>query len=76
MAFQTIGFHAALILNRLRNERQITKDKANDDADRQKHDEQEQAVRAELERLNKKLSLLSERVEPPTTGRECRGKRI
>jgi hypothetical protein len=62
MAFETIGFHAALILNRLRNERRVEEDRRAYEEARQQQDAEEQAIRTELKRLNKKLSLLNERV--------------
>lgn len=75
MAFQSIGFHAALILNRLRNEKQITENHAANDGDRREHDEQEQHARAEFIRLNdrllvlnKKLTVEAVRVEPIRSG--------
>lgn len=75
MAFQTLGFHAALILNRLRNEKQITEDHAANDGDRREHNEQEQHARAEFIRLNdrllvlnKKLTVEAVRVEPIRSG--------
>lgn len=74
MAFTSIGFHAALILNRLRNERRVEEDRRADEERRQKQDAEEQAVRAELERVNKRLDLLRSRVEPRRTGRESAGK--
>jgi hypothetical protein len=60
--FQSIGFHAALILNRLRNERAIAdeseaeenKNKASEDAD--------ENARRELADLNRRLARLSARV--------------
>jgi hypothetical protein len=62
MAFETIGFHAALILNRLRNERRIEEDRRADEEARQNANADEKAVGAELERLNKRLALLRARV--------------
>lgn len=73
MAFLPIGFHTNLILNRLRNERRIDEDRRADEESRRQQDAEEQAIRAELERLNKKLRLLSPRVEPRRTGRESAG---
>lgn len=62
MAFKTIGFHAALILNRLRNEQQIAGQTQSDERSREERDREEQAVGADLERLNKRLDLLRSRV--------------
>ena len=60
--FQSIGFHAALILNRLRNERAIA-DKSDADQDRHERNEAaEEEARRELAEVNKKLALLSARV--------------
>jgi hypothetical protein len=73
MAFLPIGFHTNLILNRLRNERRIDEDRRAYEEARQQQDAEEQAVRAELERVKKRLSLLRERVRPSRTGRESAG---
>jgi hypothetical protein len=60
--FQSIGFHAALILNRLRNERAIA-DEADADQDRRKrNDAAEEEARRQLAEVNKRLALLSARV--------------
>jgi hypothetical protein len=62
MAFLPIGVHANLILNRLRNEKRIAEDRrAYEESGEEKNTEQ-QDIRAELERLNKKLALLRARV--------------
>jgi hypothetical protein len=73
VAFNSIGFHAALILNRLRNERRIDEDRRANDECGQNTDTDEKAVRAELERVNKRLDLLRSRVRPSRTGRESAG---
>jgi len=73
MAFLPIGVHTNLILNRLRNERRIEEDRRADEERRQDADTDEQAVRAELERVKKRLDLLRSRVEPRRTGRESAG---
>lgn len=64
MAFLPIGVHTNLILNRLRNEQRIAEDKRADDERRRQTEADEQAIRAELKRLNKKLDLLRSRVGP------------
>lgn len=61
MAFVPIGFTAALILNRLRNQQSVEQARRADDERRREQDAAEQAVRAQLERLNKKLALLNAR---------------
>lgn len=68
MAFQSIGFTAALILNRLRNERLKTHvaDDKNEADEAQKRDEE--ATRAKLALVNKRLDLLRSRVEPRRGG--------
>jgi hypothetical protein len=73
MAFLPIGFAANLILNRLRNERQIADDNRTNERDREKNDRAEDEARAELERVNKRLALLRARVEPRRTGRKSAG---
>ena len=75
MAFQTIGFHTALILNKLRNKEQIEAD-SRADADRgSEHYSSEQKARAEFVRLNDRLIVLNKklgtetpRVEPIASG--------
>lgn len=60
--FQSIGFHAALILNRLRNERAIADES---DADKNQNEAQvsaEEDARRELAAVNKRLARLSARV--------------
>lgn len=60
--FQSIGFHTALILNRLRNQRAIT-DVSNEQKDSHERDKaDEEQTRRELAELNRKLALLSARV--------------
>jgi hypothetical protein len=73
MSFLPIGFAANLILNRLRNERRIDEDRRANEESGQNANTEEQAVRAELERVNKRLDLLRSRVEPRRTGRESAG---
>lgn len=60
MAFETIGFHAALILNRLRNERLKTavNEKQNDGGNDE--DRKEEKARAELALVNQRLRDLAE----------------
>jgi len=68
MVFQSIGFHTALILNRLRNERAIT-DESDAQEDRRKRNEaSEEEARRELADVNKKLALLSARVNRKPLG--------
>jgi hypothetical protein len=66
--FQSIGFHAALILNRLRNERAIADES---DAEQNRHERNkaaEEEARCELANLNKRLAQIGARVrEEPTT---------
>lgn len=60
--FQSIGFHAALILNRLRNERAITDES---DAEQERHERNkaaEEEARRELAEVNRRLARLSARV--------------
>ncbi len=68
VAFQSIGFHAAMILNRLKNEKQIAEGKTaeNDARERQRREAEE--TRAKLKRVNKRLRLLNLRVEPMPQG--------
>lgn len=56
-----------------RNERRIDEDRRADEERRQKTNAEEKAVRAELERVKKRLDLLRSRVEPRRTGRESAG---
>jgi hypothetical protein len=70
MTFVPIGFTTALILNRLRNQQRVEEARRADDESRRDQDAAEQAVRAELKRVNKRLDLLRSRVEPSRTGRE------
>jgi hypothetical protein len=62
MSFLPIGFAANLILNRLRNEREIAEHNAANDGDREQHDREEEETRTKLERVNKRLALLRARV--------------
>jgi len=62
VAFETIGFHALLILNRLRNERRIADANTANEGDREKHDEEEEHARAALELTNRRLARLRARV--------------
>ena len=48
MAFNTIGFYAALILCRLRNEREIRENEAANDNHRAEDGEERQELRAKL----------------------------
>jgi hypothetical protein len=60
--FQSIGFHAALILNRLRNERAIAEETDADQDRRERDKAAEEEARRELMEVNKRLALLSARV--------------
>lgn len=59
--FQSIGFHAALILNRLRNERLIKEYAERDAARSQKQNDEEEKTRAELAEVNDRLTRLAAR---------------
>lgn len=52
VAFKSIGFSAALILNKLRSEGRISDARAANDRERQADDEQEEKTRAGLENLS------------------------
>jgi transcription elongation GreA/GreB family factor len=60
--FQSIGFHAALILNRLRNERAIADETDADQDRRERNKAAEEEARRQLAEVNKRLALLSARV--------------
>jgi hypothetical protein len=60
VAFQSIGFAANLILNRLRNERHVADDRRKDDEARRKQDEEEAQARAQLEFVKRRLADLAE----------------
>lgn len=63
MAFQNIGFHAALILDRLTNHRQVEEYRREEDQRRDQQDrENEERARRDLGLTKKRLSRLSERV--------------
>lgn len=68
MAFLPIGFAANLILCRLRNERQIADHNAANDGEREQNNREEEEVRTQLKRVNKRLDLLRSRVEPIRSG--------
>jgi len=55
MAFETIGFHAALILNRLRNERVKSASDDKEDDRRQAEQRKEDEARAKLALVNQRL---------------------
>ncbi|WP_130229302.1 hypothetical protein [Bradyrhizobium sp. Leo121] len=61
MAFSTIGFQAALILNRLRNQRLIEEVDREYTEHRQAQKREEEAVRAQLALVNERLRRLTER---------------
>ena len=60
VAFRTIGFHTGLILNRLRNERQIADDNRTDDERRQEQDRKEEEARTQLQFVKRRLADLAE----------------
>lgn len=62
MSFLPIGFAANLILCRLRNERRIADASAADQSQGREDYEEEEKVRADLERVDKRLALLRARV--------------
>jgi hypothetical protein len=62
MAFQSIGFHTALILNRLRNQRAIADESDAEQNRRERDKAAEEEARRELAEVNKRLALLSARV--------------
>ncbi len=66
LPFIHIAALTANVIQHLRNKQRVEEDRRADEDARQKCDRDEQAVRAELERVNKRLSLLSERVRPRT----------
>jgi hypothetical protein len=59
MAFLPISFHADLILNRLRNERQIADNEKTDDERRKGEDRAEQEARAKLAFVKQRLRELA-----------------
>lgn len=60
--FQSIGFHAALILNRLRNERAIADESDAEQDRRERNKAAEEEARRELAEVNRRLARLSARV--------------
>ena len=60
--FQSIGFHAALILNKLRNEREIQSSAQSNQDHHERAKSNEEEARRELAEMNRKLALLSARV--------------
>jgi hypothetical protein len=60
--FQSIGFHAALILNKLRNEREISGSSESNKEDHERRKADEEEARRELAEVNRRLALLSARV--------------
>jgi hypothetical protein len=60
MVFNSIGFHAAMIVNKLRNEKQITEDSRADAERRAEDDREEEAVRAKLQFVRRRLADLAE----------------
>jgi hypothetical protein len=68
MVFQSIGFHTALILNRLQNQQRVNEGAQENDERRAKRDQEEQETREQLAVVNKRLALLKARVDPPKGG--------
>jgi hypothetical protein len=54
VAFDSIGFHAALILNRLRNEQRIADDNGTDEHGRRENDQEKETKRKHLAQVEKK----------------------
>ena len=68
LPFIHIAALTANVIQHLRNQQSVEEDRRADEEARQKRDRDEQAVRAELERVNKRLDLLRSRVEPRRGG--------
>jgi hypothetical protein len=60
VAFQSIGFTAALILSRLRNQRRIDDDSRSDEESRRENGKAEEEARAELAVVKRRLRELAE----------------
>jgi hypothetical protein len=60
VAFNSIGFHAALIVNRLRNEKQIAEDGSADAERRAEQDRKEELERTRLKFVRRRLADLAE----------------
>ena len=60
VAFNSIGFHTALILNKLRNHEQIKGDGTENAQRRAEQDKEEQEVRARLKYVRRRLADLAE----------------
>lgn len=56
MAFESIGFHAALILNRLRNKREIEEHQRPDEQDGYGSDDRAEHARGELANPKRKTA--------------------
>ncbi len=59
MVFNSIGFHAALILNRLRNERICKEQDDADDEQRRDNERKEESARAQLALVKRRLADLA-----------------
>ena len=68
LAFNSIGFHAAMILNRLQTQRRINESAHENDETRQQRDQEEQEAREKLAVVNKRLAQLGARVDRPKGG--------
>lgn len=75
MAFRTIGFHTGLILNRLRNERQIADDNRTDEQRRNEQDKSEEDARTKLAFVKKRLADLAAFEERAAGNRPARKRR-
>ena len=53
VAFNSIGFHAALILNRLRNKKRIADDNRADEHCRRENNQKEQTEREQFSKVGK-----------------------
>lgn len=60
MNFLPIGTHAALILNKLRNESRVADDNAENEKDRDNRDKEEEQARAHLQFVRRRLADLAE----------------
>lgn len=59
VAFNSLGFHTLLILNKLRNEKQITEVDSADDDEGREEDREREETRAQLKRVNRRLRLIT-----------------
>jgi hypothetical protein len=74
VAFQSIGFTAALILSRLRNQRRIDDDRRSHEESGRENDKAEEKARAELSVVKRRLAELAE-FERIVSGNKRRGSR-